>query len=421
MSPLVHLKRAFGWNLGAVVLSTAETATLTAAGHTDPVARRYLAWRRSLLAVAIVPTLAAFALAVVDTAESGFGEHTPAGVALEITWLLTALGLPLACLIGVKRWTRPRTSATILLLTWVAAFVIPFAYALLPVNLLYHVHPVEYQPPAKTMPADSDEDEEDAAPPLTQEQQAKIVALEEMAIEFVMSGGGYLLLLPAVLSLIPGAVNGCLRVKALLPAAQLPGWLLVCAAPAFLLFWLVILVIANHAAQSAQLVFGVILWAGSPIVYSLRGRVFVQSQVTPADAAKIGRGKKLVGLCGLAGIALLVTFVVSAKVAGLRVVGFDKAAAVATNLDALTQDDEASLEDVQKAFAESRSILYAFDLSSFRMVIDFLAKLLVVTAIFADLVLRAAVTAWRNDKALRHTADSADYDASAAALTMNAR
>ena len=56
---------------------------------------------------------------------------------------------------------------------------------------------------------------------------------------------------------------------------------------------------------------------------------------------------------------------------------------------------------VQTALAESKSFVYAFDLSSWRMVVDFLAKLLVVTAVFADLVLRATVTAWRNDRSLR--------------------
>src|SRR5436190_10131651 len=96
----------------------------------------------------------------------------------------------------------------------------------------------------------------------------------ELAIGFVMSAGGYLLLLPAVMSLIPGAVNGCLRIKSLLPAAQLPGWLLVSAAPIFLLFWLIFLAIANHLVQSPLLVLGVILWAGSPIWFSIKGRVF---------------------------------------------------------------------------------------------------------------------------------------------------
>ena len=89
---------------------------------------------------------------------------------------------------------------------------------------------------------------------------------------------------------------------------------------------------------------------------------------------------------------------------------------MSTKIEELSDsDDEVSLEDVQAALAESKSFVYAFDLSVWRAAIDFLAKLLVVTAVFADLVLRATVAAWRNDRALRASAGAADYDTTAAA------
>src|SRR5262249_24815620 len=160
---------------------------------------------------------------------------------------------------------------------------------------------------------------------------------------------------------IPGAVNGCLRAKSLLPATALPGWLLVCAAPAFLLFWLVILVVANHAARSPLLVLGMLLWSGSPIVYSLQGRVFVQPQMGEAEGRKIGRAKRFVGFVALAGIALLLTFALTAKVLGVNVVRFDREAAMSTKIDELSAGDgEVSLDDVTKAFDESHSFLYLF-------------------------------------------------------------
>jgi hypothetical protein len=75
-----------------------------------------------------------------------------------------------------------------------------------------------------------------------------------------------------------------------------------------------------------------------------------------------------------------------------------------------------SLEDVQTSLAASKSFLYAFDLSSYRLIVDVLAKLLVVTAVFSDLVLRATLAAWRNDRSLRTVTGGAGFDASAAAL-----
>lgn len=429
-SPLVHVQRAFGWNLAKVVPSKAESEALAAAGVTDPVAQRYAAWRRSLLIVTLVPTTAAFALAVVDTVQGGLGELTLLGKALDLTWLLMAAVVPVACVLGIRAWKRPGKTAFLLTAAWVVTFLLPFAYALLPVGALYHVHPIDATPKAAAGPAKAqpkpmaekkDEDDEDDEPemkpavPLDPEKLEKAQALQELAVEFVLSGGSYLLLLPAVLALIPGAMNGCLRVKSLIPAAQLPGWLLVCAAPAFLLFWLVILVMVNHAARSPLLVFGILLWSGAPIWYAVRGRVFVQSQIGDAAAAKIGGVKKLVGLTTLAGLGLMLAFLLTTKVLGLKVVGFDREHAVATKIDELSEDDEVSLEDVQEALATSKSFVYALDLSSWRFVVDFLAKLFVVTAVFADLVLRATLFAWRNGRELRGDRRAGEYDASAAA------
>ncbi len=435
-SPLVHLMRAFGWNLGKVVPSQTESTALEAAGVTDPTVQRYAAWRRSLLLVTLVPTLLAFALAGIDTFESGFGELTKLGVGLEIAWLVAAAGLTISCLAGIIYWKRPGRMSSLLAGAWATAFLLPFVYALLPVNAIYHVHditatlPVVKSPipaakakPAKAaMPDDDDEeadDEVELAVIVDPVKLEKLQAMEELAVEFVLSGSGYLLLLPAVMSLIPGALNGCLRIKALLPAAQLPGWLLVCAAPAFLLFWMVVLVLANHAARSPLLVFGVLLWAGAPIWYSLWGKVFVQSQIGATEAARIGRVKKLVLLTTLIGTGLLLAFMLTSKVVGLKIVGFERGKAVSTKIAELSDtDDEVSLEDVQTALAESKSFVYAFDLSSWRFVVDLLAKLLVVTAVFADLVLRATLSAWKNDRSLRASSGSAAYDATAAAAAI---
>lgn len=429
-SPLAHVKRAFGWNLATVVPSKVESDALAAAGVTDPVAQKYAAWRRSLLLVSLVPTAAAFVLAVVDTVQSGLGEYTTFGKALELTWLLMAAVVPVACVLGIRAWKKPGKTAFLLTAAWAVTFLLPFVYALLPVSFVYHVHPIDVAPKAaevkaaaakvqpKPKPMDDDDDEEEEAKPaipLDPEKLEKAQAMQELAVEFVLSGGSYLLLLPAVLALIPGAMNGCLRVKSLIPAAQLPGWLLVCAAPAFLLFWLVILVMVNHAARSPLLVFGILLWSGAPLWYAIRGRVFVQSQIGDAAAAKIGGVKKLVGLTTFAGLGLMLAFLLTTKVLGLKIVGFERDKAVATKIDDLSDDDEVSLEDVQEALATSKSFVYALDLSSWRFVVDFLAKLFVVTAVFADLVLRATLFAWRNDRELRGDRRASDYDTSAAA------
>ncbi len=392
-SLLGHLKRAFTWNLGWITPSASESATLDAAGLTDPVVRRYAVWRRSLLKVALVPTLVVFVLALWDAVEGGMDELSYVGVALEGAWLLAMAGLTLACIQGSRSWTQPGAAATLLRTAWIAAFLFPIVSALLPEALLYDVHAISTAAGA----VDLD----------------KFETLLDIALGLALSGGTFLLLLPAVLSVIPGAVNGCLRIKSLLPAAQLPGWLLVCAAPVFLLSWLVILAVANHVFQSPLLVLGVTLWAGSPIWYALRGRVFVQSQLSEEDTRRIAGVKRVVGLLALTGITSILAFALTSKLAGLTVLGTDPEAAVSTKIDELSESsDGVSLLAVGEALDDSKSFVYAYDLSSWQLLIDILAKLLLATAVFADLVLRATLAGWRNERALRARAEASGYDAS---------
>ena len=408
-SPGAHLRRAFSWNLGKVVPSPRELEALARDGISDPTVARWAAWRRSLLLVAFVATAAAFALAVLDEVEAGFGELTAFGAALEVAGLVAVGSLPAACLAGLRKWTRPAHASGALAAAWLVAFALPFVEALLPVGWLYHLE----EPHAV---ADAAAHAGAVAPGLVEGLPLeKLEALRGLALDFVVSGSAYLALLPAVLSLIPGAMNGCLRVKSLLPAAALPGWLLVCAAPLFLLFWVVLLVVVNQAAQSPLLVVGMLLWAGSPLLYALRARTFVQPRLTPEAVAGITAVKRAVAVTGLAGVGLLLAFATLERVAGLRLIGFDEAAAMSTRIDHLVEDDLLTLEDVGDAFESSTSFLYALDLSSFRFVVDFLAKLLVVTAAFAHLVLRATLSAWRTERSLRVRPEASAHDAAAAA------
>jgi hypothetical protein len=419
--PLAHLKRAFGWNVGRVAPSGAERAALEAAGVRDPAAQRWAAWRRSVLLVALVPATIAFVLAVLDVVDDGFDEFKPLGVAFEVAWLVAAGAMPIACFVALRRWTRAGRTSRLVAVAWLVPFLMPFVIALLPAGLLYEVR----EPVALTeadLPAIPHAVREGAgeaaAEALTDvDRIQKIQALRDTALDLVLEGKAYLLLLPAVLSLLPGVMNGALRAKSLLPGAQAPGWILLFAAPLLLLFWTVVLLLVNTAARSALLEIGMLLWAGAPMVYVLRARDVVEPRLGDAEVARIARTKKIAGLVGLAGVAMLLAFVATKQVAGLHVVGLDPDRAMANRLEELSDsDDEMSLSDVQEAYAESTSLLYLLDLGSIRMVIDLLAKIFLATLVFADLVVRMTLWTWRNDRGLRARAESGLHDASAGAL-----
>jgi hypothetical protein len=397
-SLVTHLKRALGWNLARVTLATSERERLEADGVTSSVVQRYAAWRRSLMLVAVLPLVLVAVVKVWDAVDEGldFDEYTVVGLLLDVTSLVVMVALSVACLRGIAGWTRPSAGARLLGIGWLASLLIPVLWFLLPDHVLYAA-----DAEARAM-AGGDVD--------------RIEALGVMFFNFVRYGGAALLLLPGLLSIIPGAVNGCLRVKSLLPAAQLPGWLLVCSSPLFLLFWIALLALANVALQSPLLVLGVCLWAGSPIWYALRGQVFVGSQLAPEDAARIGGVKRVVGLLALTGIGLLVWALVSAHVAGFTLVGFDEDTALSRRFEEWEEMEEFNLGRIEEDVETSDSIVYAFDHSSFQLIIDILAKLLLSTAVFAHLSMRATLSAWRHDRALRSREEASQFDADAGAL-----
>jgi hypothetical protein len=396
-SPFTHLKRAFGWNLGRVTLATSEQTALEAAGVTSPVVQRYAAWRRSLLLVALVPTLCVVGTELLDgLQEERFDGLLPLGYVLEGAWFFAMLALAVACVRGVTGWRAPGTGSSLLTLGWAFAVIVPVLWFLIPDGL--------------TLEAAAEG--EGSADSITRRIDELVLLVQDLA----RYGGMALLLLPGLLSVIPGAINGCLRVKSLLPGAQLPGWLLVCGAPLFLLIWLALLAFANIALQSPLIVLGVCLWAGAPIWYALRGNVFVHSQLSLDDVARITRVKRVVALLAISGIALMIAGIASVEVV-LPIVGLDEETALSSRLAALEEDGQkVGVAEVTRELESSESFAYALDLSSWGMILDVLAKLLLSTAIFAHLAMRATLAAWRNDRALRTRDEATQYDADAAAL-----
>ena len=59
----------------------------------------------------------------------------------------------------------------------------------------------------------------------------------------------YVTLMPSVLSLIPGVIRACLRIKALIPESVLPGLFLIAAAPLYFLIFLVTFTTRSRPSQ----------------------------------------------------------------------------------------------------------------------------------------------------------------------------
>src|SRR5581483_2408581 len=115
--------------------------------------------------------------------------------------LVTLYALPATALIALLLWARPRWSRRVLVGGWLLAFGVPFATALFP---------VEWRERLSEKPL--------------------LHAVEQVVYSWLYGLAYYVTLMPAVLSLLPGLVRACLRLKTLLPASILPGWCLAASA-----------------------------------------------------------------------------------------------------------------------------------------------------------------------------------------------
>lgn len=339
------------------------------------VLRRHLAWRRNVLALAVLATAATAVLGPgVEPAadpplpvrlgtEDEPAEPTAFGRAADAAWDLAYYALPVSALVAAALWRRPRPSLAALLAGWVAGFVVPVAIALAPWGWWTVARP----------------------PPATAEER---VALQYERVAAGVGWGAYyaVTLSPIVLALVPGAMRACVRVKLLLPEAALPGWLLAAAAPLNGLLVLVTFAALAQVAPSPLLLAGLLLWLAAPLAYLLAADTLTRPLATPADRRRLGRVRATAGVLGAGAVACLVAHALTWDVAGLRLVGADPGSSL----------------------VRPRQVA--------RYALDFAGRSLFVTVLGADLVLRATLAAWRDERAFRGTPAAAGFDRVAGGL-----
>jgi hypothetical protein len=334
---------------------------------------RFLAWRRSMLVLVLLLTLLTAAL---DTAtklvdgprlsftillklepESGPVPQTLFGDLADLVWLLSFYAMPASALLAAVCWARPRTSRSVLLAGWVASFLVPVAIALTPWSWW------NIEPP----------------PPATRE--AQLARQYERVAAGLAWGYYYVVVLsPAVLALVPAVMRACIRVKMLLPEATLPGWFLVAAAPFNGLLVLVTFVALAQVAPSPLLLAGMVLWLAAPLVYLTRAGAYTRPLASADELRGVWRVQALAWPLVLGSAACLMAYVATWEVFGLRLVG---------------------LEPRSSLFRPWQVVRYG---------LDFSGRALFMTVLGADLLLRATLSAWRQQRAFRATAAAAEYD-----------
>lgn len=352
----LHVKRAFSWNLRAIPVEPDEDAVLIANGVDEVDARRYLVWRRSVLLVVAVPTLISALLATLGTVTTDMSAFSGTGILLEILRLAALFVLPLTAWLAARVWDQHRRSRTILLRGWLVGFLTPLFLALIPFSWRIDLSG-----------AGGD---------------ANMITQANNLLGFIGAISVYVTLMPAVLSLIPGVLRGCLRIKALIPQSILPGLFLVAATPLYILLFLVIFTTVNQVAGNLLLILGVLALLGAPLLYLINARTFTRPLHTDDEVARIGTIQQTVLVVVGIGVALIVTYAFTAEVFGKSLIGT----------------------------SELTSIMRPWSPSLIQFPIEYLVRSMFTTVLVADLFMLMNLQLWKHTKEFQTSPEAASYD-----------
>jgi hypothetical protein len=398
------LRTAFNSNLSAVAVSDSDRAALEARGITQPTLQKYVLWRRATLLVVVIFTLLSAGVTFYDNwtddedEDEGLLEKATAGMLAELEQRVPAAAefvkaatpdeedakedeptklmgrivdgvqdasvfvLPVAALLALLLSHRLQASYRVMAAGFLFSFFLLFAVYLCPETVWGTSEPV-------LKPGDDP---------------GKFLMNE--AQDLKNGVGAILSLLPLVLSLVPGVVKGCQKVKSLLPQALLPGWLIVMASTLYGLFLLTLFVAVDQFTTQPYILAGFFLVVASSLVYAFRAGAFTRPLLEPADFARMKRVQLVVTLCMAGGGLLLLAYLLTREIAGMHLLGTDSDTALMRPIDVV------------------------------QFLLETLSRGMFVAVVSADLFLRANLSSWQHQRALAASAAKAEYDAAMEAM-----
>jgi hypothetical protein len=291
----LQIRRVCTIQLRTLEVSPAERKQLSARGIEEETAQRFLVWRRSVFLVVAVITMIAALWSTLALIEKDVIPHSGFGWVTKVVRILSLYAMPAAAILAAVTWTRHKRSRAFILWGWGISFLVPIVIALFPMHLLV------------AMKGQLTEEEREGA---------------KLGLGFIAGIWYYILLLPTVLSLTPGVMRACLRIKTLLPESIVSGWLLIATSPLHVLLWLVTFVTINQIAGNALLILSIFLFMSAPLVYLIWGKFFIRP-LHPGELNKIRIAQLIFsGMAVLAGL-LMVIYLFTKTIGDGRLVGFD--------------------------------------------------------------------------------------------------
>jgi hypothetical protein len=170
--------------------------------------------------------------------------------------------------------------------------------------------------------------------------------------------------------------------KALLPASIVPGWGFIASAPMYLLLGFATFVLIYQMVGNFLLIFGLLLWIGAPLLNFRRTDLWIRPLTRTKDLKALAQLHLYVLISVAAGVTLIIIFLLTAKLGGKYLVGFEK----------------------------SESIMRPWNLNLHNFWIEFVGKSLFLTVVFADLMMQMTLSIWNQEKQFYRTEAAAGYD-----------
>ena len=260
----LSLRRAFRLRIEPNEILDDERMAMSRArpAITDETQQAFLAWRRSVLFMA---ALLMIPVAILHASESLKGlENLPEGWK-TLTYIDIAIEAGFAVFLWtqVRRWTAWKRQARALSWAWLAYFLTPFLMFLYPLA--------------------SALDLGDA--PAEQRHQMQV------GIGFLIGAQALVSLAPKVISLLQGLIRASIATKSLFPGASAPGWLMVIAAPLYMIIFYIFVLLPYHFTGSGLVVVGMLLVLAAKGTLVRAGLKLTKPM--HADAARNATGKTL--------------------------------------------------------------------------------------------------------------------------------
>ncbi len=221
----------------------------------DETQQAFLAWRRSVLfmaALLMVPVAFLHAYENLQNLENlpeGWKTLTYASVAIEA-------GFAIFLWTQVRRWTAWKRQARALSWVWLIYFLTPFLVFLYPLASALDLGEA------------------------TGEQRRQM----QLGIGVLIGAQALISLVPKVISLLQGLIRASIATKSLFPGASAPGWLMVIAAPLYMIIFYIFVLLPYHFSGSGLVVVGMLLVLAAK--GSLVGAGLRLTKPMPADTAR---------------------------------------------------------------------------------------------------------------------------------------